>query len=365
MRKDSKLLRKSFTYEGKRYDVYASTKSELEERISDKKAALKRGEVILESTMRVSEWANMCVNTYKTNISDETLRNYKYSLNKHILSEIGNKRLKDVKAITCQEVMNKCEGMSRRTINEVYQMLNFIFQKAVDNDLINKNPASKISRPAGTKETRRSLTKREEEFFLSAVKRHPHGLYFMLMYGCGCRPTEAANIEGRDISYVDGKPLLHIRGTKSKAADRYVPIPPEVLELIPERPEPFKRLCLTAAGQPFNQRSRQRAWSSLTRIMNIEMGCRVYRNELIPPLPLDESLCPYCLRHTYCTNLQKRGVDVRTAQVLMGHSDIRMTANVYTHIMNEQIVDDYDQITGCNNTINNDEEASKMMVLAG
>lgn len=346
MRKDSKLLRASFTFNGKRYEVYAATKKELNEKIIDKKAALKRGEVVIESTMRLTDWANMCVDTYKTNIGDETLRNYKYTLNKHILDEIGNKRIKDVKAITCQEVMNKCEGMSKRTINEVYQMLNFIFQKAVDNDLINKNPAKNITRPAGTKEERRSLTKKEEAFFLSAVKQHPHGLYFMLMYGCGCRPTEAANIEGRDISYVNGKPLLHIRGTKSKAADRYVPIPPEVMEMIPARPEPFKKLCLTAAGQPFCQRSRQRAWSSLTRIMNIEMGCRVYRNELMPPFPLDDSLCPYCLRHTYCTNLQKRGVDIRTAQKLMGHSDIRMTANIYTHVMKEQIVDDYDKITG-------------------
>ena len=144
MRKDSKLKRKSFTYEGKRYDVYAATDSELKEKVSDMKAALKRDEVVIESAMRVSDWANKCVDTYKKKMADETLRNYKYTLNKHIISVIGNKRLKDVKPITCQEVINNCEGMSKRTINEVYQMLNFIFQKAVDNDLINKNPAKCI-----------------------------------------------------------------------------------------------------------------------------------------------------------------------------------------------------------------------------
>lgn len=353
MRKDSKLKRKSFTYEGKRYDVYAATDSELKEKVSDMKAALKRDEVVIESAMRVSDWANKCVDTYKKKMADETLRNYKYTLNKHIISVIGNKRLKDVKPITCQEVINNCEGMSKRTINEVYQMLNFIFQKAVDNDLINKNPAKCITRPAGTKEYRRSLTTKEEAYFLSAVKKHRHGLYFMLMYGCGCRPTEAANVEGRDITNKGGKPLLHIRGTKSDAADRYVPIPREVMEMIPDKLEPFRKLCLTAAGKPFNSRSRQRAWSSLTRIMNIEMGCRVYRNQLIPPIPLDDSLCPYCLRHTYCTNLAKRGVDIRTAQKLMGHSDIRLTANIYTHVTSEQIVDEYDKITGANSGLSN------------
>lgn len=77
--------------------------------------------------------------------------------------------------------------------------------------------------------------------------------------------------------------------------------------------------------------SYKRAWKSLRRAMNIEMGCRVYRNQLISPLPLAEDLVPYCFRHTYCTNLQKHGIDIRIAQYLMGHADIKMTANIYTH----------------------------------
>ena len=66
--------------------------------------------------------------------------------------------------------------------------------------------------------------------------------------------------------------------------------------------------------------------------MNISMGCEVYRNALVPPYPLAEDFVPYCLRHTYCTDLQKKGVDIRVAQYLMGHADIQMTANIYTHI---------------------------------
>ena len=42
-------------------------------------------------------------------------------------------------------------------------------------------------------------------------------------------------------------------------------------------------------------------------------------------------LTPYCLRHTYCTDLQNAGVPINVAKYLMGHSDIRVTANIYTH----------------------------------
>lgn len=59
-----------------------------------------------------------------------------------------------------------------------------------------------------------------------------------------------------------------------------------------------------------------------------------------------EDLTAYCLRHTYCTNLQKQGVDIRTAQYLMGHSSIQMTAKIYTHIGIEQLSNEYSRITG-------------------
>lgn len=87
-------------------------------------------------------------------------------------------------------------------------------------------------------------------------------------------------------------------------------------------------------------------WRSFKRQLNISMGCKVYRNQLIAPYPLDEGFRPYYLRHTHCTDLQKKGVDVRTAQYLMGHSDITITANIYTHADNQTIIDAADKING-------------------
>ena len=69
--------------------------------------------------------------------------------------------------------------------------------------------------------------------------------------------------------------------------------------------------------------------------MNISMGCTVYRNQLIPPLPLADDFVPYMLRHTYCTDLKKHGVDLRLAKQLMGHADIKMTADIYDHADDE------------------------------
>ena len=69
------------------------------------------------------------------------------------------------------------------------------------------------------------------------------------------------------------------------------------------------------------------------------MGCEVYRNKLMPPYPLADDIVPYCLRHTYCTNLCRKKVDIRIAQYLLGHSDIRLTANIYTHVDNSDVIE--------------------------
>ena len=48
---------------------------------------------------------------------------------------------------------------------------------------------------------------------------------------------------------------------------------------------------------------------------------------------------PYCLRHTYCTDLQSKNVPLNVAKYLMGHSDVSTTANIYTHTTDD-VIDD-------------------------
>lgn len=345
--KKAERMKLNFRYEGKVYTVYGYSDDELYGKKALKIDQLRRGEIVVESGMTVEAWANQFLEVYKRqSMKDYVFKNYEWSLRHYVLEILGQYKLKDVKPIMCQRVLNELEGKSSSLIHKTHVQMREMFEKAVDNKLISSNPASGIIRPQGTKDSRRSLTSREEAAFLAAAKKHPHGLLYMFMWGCGCRPSEAANICGRDIQTRDGKLILHIRGTKTKASDRYVPIPASVAEMLPDKPEPFLPVVRSSEGNKIDARNQRRSWKSMERLMNIELGCRMYRNQLIPPFPLADDLCSYCLRHTYCTNLQKRGVDIRTAQYLMGHSSIRMTADIYTHTGQEDILNDFDMITG-------------------
>ncbi len=321
---------KTFTFDGKRYYVRGKTEAEAIKNLILKQQELENGENNIDSNMSLSKWSSICISTYKTRAKENSRKAFTYRVERYILPQIGNIPLSKIKPIHCQEVLNNCSHLSQYIINQVYISMNFLFNKAVDNNLLSTNPARSITKPVGSHVNRRPLTSNEEQAFLKACEKDPRFVLFLLMYYCGCRPGEARELKGSDMSTVDGEHLLHIRGTKTAKSDRFVPIPTPLYEKIKSTPR-FSYIALNSVGKGMDEKSYRRAWSSLKREMNILLGCRTYRNKLIPPFPLSDDFVPYSLRHTYCTNLQRQGIDIRAAQYLMGHADIKMTANIYTH----------------------------------
>lgn len=329
--------RKDITVNGKRHIIRANSLKELTEKEVRKRIQLE-SEPVIDSNMTLRDWADQCVQTYKTNQKDITRDKYIQRMQHCILDHIGDMPLKTIKPLHCQQIMNRQEGRSRTQINEVYQTLHFLFRHAVANNLLSKNPAEHIIKPKGKTRHRRALTASERRFFIQVGLQDRRYYFFMLMLFCGCRPSEAERVMGSDIRVLsNGLPALHIRGTKTDNSDRTVPVPEEFYECIKDIPAD-EYIARTDRG-PITVNNRGRIWDSFCRQLNIEMGCKMYRNALVPPYPLAPDLVPYCLRHEYCTELARRGVDIRIAQKLMGHADIKLTANIYTNLNNDDIAD--------------------------
>ena len=143
---------------------------------------------------------------------------------------------------------------------------------------------------------------------------------------------------GYDLSVRDGIPLLHIRGTKTALSDRYVPIPDRLWGKIKDTPadEP---ITTSARGNLQKKGAQRLAWETMLQEINIAMGCESVNGIPVPPLRLAPDISPYNLRHEFCTELARHKVDIRVAQRLMGHSTVQMTANVYTNLQKDDIVD--------------------------
>ena len=329
-------FRTTFTYNGKRHEVYADTQKDLKLKLAKKMNALMEQQPILAGSMTVRAWTERAIETYKTNQKDITREKYVRRVNHCILEDLGSMLLEDVKPLHCQNVLNAQAGKSMTQINEVYNALRFIFRTAVENDLIRRSPAENLIKPAGTKSNRRSLTEAERDTVRTVAKKKAKYVLFLLMLDCGLRPSEAASAMGKDIQHGD-VPLLHVRGSKTINADRIVPIPAELYERIKDTPADAY-IAAYENGRQITASNRNRVWQAFRRDMNIEMGAAIYRNQLQEDL-VSPDLVPYCLRHDYCSRLAKAKVDIRTAQKLMGHSSIELTANIYTHIDQTDILE--------------------------
>lgn len=318
---------KDFTFDGHRFKVRADSLDELYEKKAKKIEELKTRSRIYSPSTTVDQWADVAFDTYKSKVKD--LENIKKRYRKYVSPNIGHVQISKVRSIQCQAILNQCEGMSFSHLTKLRQEIRFLFQTALDNKLIIEDPTVRLSLPEYEKGSRRSITNYERGHLYQVYMIYRPFVFFIIMIETGARPSEVMNLLGRDIDH--DRRLLHIRGTKTKNSDRWVPIPLHLYKDIKDT-KPFDRIC------PHDRSSYRRLRERLYREMNLSMGCKTYRNRLIPPYPLAKDFTPYCLRHTYCTDLCKAGVDVRTAQKLMGHANITITSNIYTHVDQDEIL---------------------------
>lgn len=159
---------KTFSFEGRRYYIRANTKKELAEKQAKKLSELEDGIRQITKKMSFREWAAEWMETYKApTVSVTTLNIYKYTIEKHINTHIGNMPLHLIRPTHCQRVMNELVGMSASTIDNVHKLMRCSLNDAKHNGLIQDNPAEYLKLPKPTKKRpRRILTPYEREILL-------------------------------------------------------------------------------------------------------------------------------------------------------------------------------------------------------
>lgn len=323
----SKKKRYTFSYQGKQHSVFADSDIEAGRRIAEKKAELESS--VPTSAMKLKDFYDGIVETQTINQSRATAKTTEYIARHYILDEIGTMKIQDIKAHHLQRILNSHKGMSNTTIKGIYAGIRYMFRKALEYELIDKDPSEFLIKPKGSSKTRRALTEEERKAVIEVAKTKRMYYGYLLMILCGCRPTEAWECKGSDVVVREGQPLLHIRGTKTKASDRFVPINEELYRIL-KKIDVSNYISLTDQGNKIGGNANRR-WKHFTYHVNRYMGAKTYRNQLLE-YPFGQDLSPYNLRHEYCTDLARHGVDIRIAQKLMGHSTMRMTADIYTDL---------------------------------
>lgn len=345
----------TFTFEGKRKYAYGKTPEEAHDNAVKKKALLEAKVKEYKSNVTVSEWARSWLKTYKKGVTgDKWYKQMSAVIKNQIDDSIGDMRVVDVKPRHIQGLMNQYADRSESFQKKLLLVLRQIFDSAVENELIDREPTKRIKTSArASKGSYRTITDKERSLTLEAAEQNlSDGIFFLIILFCGLRPQEVARLKMSD--YDKELKMLHVNrarksdgttgSTKSDSGVRDVPVPnylAERLDQIEKSADEY--ICTALNGNPLTETSQRNLWNRFKKRMDILNGAKMFRNAIVETTLADDFV-PYCYRHTYCTDLQDAGVPVTVAKVLMGHSSIQMTADIYTHRTDASIEDAREKI---------------------
>ena len=306
----------------------------------------------------------------KTGVRHNTEANYNFVINIIKKEAFGNKRIDKVKLSDAKGWLIKlqADGRGYSTIHTVRGVVRPAFQMAVDDDLIRKNPfefqlATVVVNDSVTRE---AITRKQQRAFLEFIKADKHfnryyeGIY--ILFHTGLRISEFVGLTISDIDLENGKINIDhqlqrkrnmeyiIEATKTDSGTRMVPMTEEVQEcfrfIITNRKKPKKEpviydknrvsykgfLYLDKNDMPMVALHWEKYFQHICEKYN-----KIYKEEL-------PKITPHVCRHTFCSNMAKSGMNPKTLQKIMGHSDIGVTLNTYTHLDFEDIQKEMKQV---------------------
>lgn len=289
----------------------------------------------------------------KTGVKYNTQMNYNFVKNILKTHPFGDTKISRVKTSDAKLFLIKLQqedGRGYSSVKTIRGVLRPAFQMAVDDDVLNKNPfgfqlAGVVVNDSVTRE---AITKEQMNKFLKFV--HDDNVYckyyevIYILFHTGMRISEFCGLTISDIDLEnnivnidhqlqrtsDMKYILDT--TKTDAGTRKLPITQDVADcfqaILEDRKKPkYEKmikghtgfLFLDKNGNPEVAMHWQHRLNHMVKRYN-----DIYRVQM-------PNITPHVCRHTYCSNMAKSGMNPKTLQYLMGHSDISVTMNTYTH----------------------------------
>lgn len=344
-----KLLQSDRMPSGKRADL------SLREKEKQIFADLNSGIVPCGGNMTVLQLVEKYI-SQKTGVRHNTQANYNFVINIIKKEEFGAKRIDKVKLSDAKAWLIKLQkdGRGYSSIHSIRGVVRPAFQMAVDDDLLVKNPfefqlATVVVNDSITRE---AITRKQERQFLEFVKNDKHFCKYyegiFILFKTGMRISEFVGLTISDLDMKNRKIVIDhqlqrtrdmqyvIENTKTSCGTREIPMADEVYEcfktIIQNRQKPKVEptisgktgfLYLDKNGMPMVALHWEHYFQHIRKKYN-----SIYKLQM-------PKVTPHVCRHTFCSNMAKSGMNPKTLQYIMGHSDIGVTLNTYTHVQYE------------------------------
>lgn len=333
--------------------VPAGRKADISLREKEKTIQMEINHGVCSGDMTVLELVDRYLGL-KKGVRHNTAANYQFVRNIMAKEEFGAKRIDRVKLSDAKLFLIKLQeedGRGYSSIHSIRGVLRPAFQMALDDDLLLRNPfefqlATVVVNDSVTRE---AVTLEEERKFLKFIQEDNHYKQYydgmFILFKTGLRVSEFCGLTVKDIDFENN--LLHvthqlqrkrdmeysIEDTKTSSGTRDIPMTEEVRECFARivanrKPPKVEPIIDGYTGFLFYDKNKNPMVAlNWEKYFHYAVGRynRIYRVQI-------PKITPHVCRHTYCSNMARAGMNPKTLQYLMGHSDIGVTLNTYTHL---------------------------------
>ena len=342
-------------------------------------------EINVRENIKLDNWFIKWMDVYKyQTIRENTKLYYKQVYNKHISPYLGSCYIKDITQLQIRELIKKLDkqGYKFETKNKVRLLLTDMFNKAMIDDFIRKNPARGIILKRNEEKDIRVLSIDEQKTFFDCCKGTFYDNFFTVAVSTGMRIGELAALRWEDIDLEnkiihvtrtliyqkfegDEKKEFHFGDPKTWSSTRDIPINnqceialkkqflqknvietkyPKTKKIKPE----FRDLLFTTKfNTPVNSQIICDAISKIVQEINLT-------RDIVEEI---EIFSCHCFRQTFATRCFEAGIQPKTVQSYLGHATLQMTMDLYTSVLEEHRISEMNKLENMLETIGQDDDS--------
>lgn len=351
---EKQLYAYRFTVNKKRYAVYGRTQKECEDKKAEKLDSLKNHMHLDNQKITLDRYFGFWKEEQAKAVKASTIYSYEKTWG-HIRKHLGSQKIVDIQKMDVQRFQKELSAAkSVETTNRALRLLKQILNSAMNDRIINFNPCNgvkylKSSRPKAADTTHRALTEEETKLFLENAGRCHYFNLFRFLLATGCRVSEATALSWFDVN--TGKKELYISKTvsrtshndfvvsdtpKTRSSNRTIPITDEVESILKEQWENNRMLYGSRCTLVFPNNQ-----GNLANYNGIDNSIRIIIGNINSPdgkgkagiMNRIQPFSVHAFRDTFATRCIEQGMQPNTLKAILGHSSLKMTMDLYAHVM--------------------------------
>ena len=326
-----------------RKSVTAKTHNEVVKKLKQLRRQIDDGLPAPDSSLKVTQlFERWFEDVLRHQVALSAYSNYRTIAVKHIMPTLGNKKLADLKVTDVDRLLSKKtdSGLSTSTVRRIRAVLAQCLDQGIRWGVVSNNVASLSRAPKMVRKEGRTLTPEQAKHLMSCLRGRRNEALYALMLSTGIRRGEALGLMWKDLDKESGvlrvsrqlkieDGVLITSDTKTARSRRSLNLPAPMLA----------SLLAHEKRQQAEKQALGRAWTNSGYIFASSVGTPIDPHNLYREF---QKICndaglgdwhPHELRHSAASLMLSQGVKIQVVSQVLGHASIRMTADVYGHIL--------------------------------